>query len=91
MDAYPSGVQSKVFTQLFNAGAQNFNPVSASVTWLTLDQDVMSRFWVRPLFTAPSLLEWSNSITTVNSSISVPGLVDQIMGWFTTPPVPSGS
>lgn len=84
-DAFSSGVQSKLFTKLFKAGVQNFNPVSASVTWLNLDQDVMGDFWVRPLFTAPSLVEWSNSITTVSPSISVPGLADQVVNWFTTP------
>ena len=78
-DAYPSGIASKTFSKLFSEGISNFNPVSASVTWLTLDQDVVADFWVRPLFTAPSLAEWSSSITTVNPSISVPGFADQVV------------
>jgi len=90
-DAYSSGVESKVFNKLFKAGVQNFNPVSASVTWLDLDQDVMTGFWVRPLFTTPSLAEWSNSITTVSASISIPGLVDQEVSWLTTSQTPEGS
>jgi hypothetical protein len=90
-DAYSSGIKSALFTKLFNAGVQNFNPVSASVTWLDLDQEIMNAFWIRPLFTAPSLIEWSNSISTVSSSISVAGLVDQEVGWLASQVVPSGS
>jgi hypothetical protein len=90
LDAYSSGVTSGVFTKLFNAGVQNFNPVSASVTWLDLDQDIMGAFWIRPLFTTPSLVEWSNSITTVAPSISVPGLVDQEVDWLTSQQLQKG-
>jgi hypothetical protein len=66
---------------LYNQASVNFNPVAASSTWLLMDEAVMKDFWVRPLFTAPSLLEWSNTLGTVSPSSSVPGLIDQLPTW----------
>jgi peptide/nickel transport system substrate-binding protein len=86
VDTYQSGVRSAVFTALFNAAVANFNPVAANTTWLLLDQALMSDFWVRPLFTAPSVVEWSNTIATVSGSISVPGFLDQVTTWSATAP-----
>jgi len=90
-DAYPSGVDSKAIDKFYKEGVQNFNPVSASVTWLNLDALVMSDFLARPLFTEPSLIEWSNTILNTYSSISVPGLVDQVPVWLTSKGSPKGS
>jgi len=61
------------------------------VTWLNLDALVMSDFLARPLFTEPSLIEWSNTILNTYSSISVPGLVDQVPVWLTSKGSPKGS
>ena len=85
-DAYPSGWRSVVVTNLFKEAIANFNPVTASTTWLTMDQDIQNAYWVRPLFTTPSLLVWSHSLIGVVGSYSVPGLVDQIPLWTTMPP-----
>lgn len=90
-DTYPSGVRSSAITKLFNTAVQNFNPVSASGTWLQLDQLIMTNFLARPLYTAPSLVEASNLISTVYSTISVPGLVDQALVWSPTLPSQQGS
>lgn len=84
-DTYPSGVRSSVVTTLFDQAIANFNPVSASTTWLKLDQTVMDEFWVRPLFTPPSLAVWSASISTVAATYSVAGFVDQLPTWTVLP------
>jgi peptide/nickel transport system substrate-binding protein len=89
-DSYPSGVRSSIFNNLYASGVAIFNPVTAVATWLVLDQDLMSDFWVRPLFTEPSLVEWSNTIGSVFGSISVPGLVDQVTGWGVVQPPSQG-
>jgi peptide/nickel transport system substrate-binding protein len=90
LDSYPSGVRSGALTELYTTGVSIFNPVTAQGTWLKLDQDVMNEFWVRPLFTAPSLVEWSTAIGQVYGSFSVPGLVDQVTGWGIVQPTSQG-
>jgi len=82
-DTFPSSWRSVAATKLFTQGTSNFNPVTASSTWLKLDQMVQDGFWVRPLFTSPSLVEWSNSLVGLLGSFSVAGLVDQEPGWTT--------
>jgi ABC-type transport system substrate-binding protein len=82
-DSFPSSWRSVAATALFTQGTSNFNPVTASSTWLKMDQMVQNGFWVRPLFTSPSLVEWSNSLVGLLGSFSVPGLVDQEPGWTT--------
>jgi hypothetical protein len=66
----------------------NFNPVAANATWLSLDQVIMNEFWVRPLYTAPSLVEWSSTLANVVGSLSVTGFVDQLSSWTIAPPSP---
>ena len=88
LDSYPSGVRSPAVNQLFTQGMGIFNPVTASATWLKMDQVLMTDFWVRPLFTTPSLLEWSNSVTGVFGSFSPAGLMDQVTNWTTTVTAP---
>ncbi|MFZ1063576.1 MAG: ABC transporter substrate-binding protein [Acidimicrobiales bacterium] len=90
LDSYPSGVRTSALNALYAKGISIFNPVTAQSTWLDLDQAVMSDFWVRPLFTAPSLVEWSNTIGLVYGSISVPGLADQVTGWGIVQPTSRG-
>jgi ABC-type transport system substrate-binding protein len=84
-DTYPSGVRNTEITTLFNQASAIFNPVTASATWLKLDQVIMTDFWVRPLFTAPSLTIWSSSLTTVANSFTVVGFVDQLPVWSKLP------
>ena len=84
-DSYPSGVRLKSTATLFKAALTTFNPVTASSTWLKLDQVIMNDFWVRPLFTAPSLSIWSGTLTPVVSSYLVTGFVDQIPTWSKVP------
>jgi ABC-type transport system substrate-binding protein len=84
-DTYPSGVRLKSTTSFFKAALTTFNPVTASSTWLRLDQVIMNDFWVRPLFTAPSLSIWSGTLTPVVSSFLVTGFVDQIPTWSKVP------
>jgi ABC-type transport system substrate-binding protein len=84
-DSYSSGVRSQTFTALYTTAVSNFNPVAANATWLSLDQAIMSEFWVRPLFTAPSLVEWSSTLANVVGSLSVTGFLDQVTTWTISP------
>jgi hypothetical protein len=83
-DSFPSGWRSQVTTTMFNQAVSNFNPVAASATWLALDQAILNSYWVRPLFTSPSLLEWSNTLSGVNPSFSISGVLDQLPTWSLT-------
>ena len=85
LDSYPSGIRNTTLNTLYTTGIDIFNPVTAESTWLSLDQVVIDDFWVRPLFTAPSLVEWSNTLANVYGSISLPGLVDQVTSWTVAP------
>ena len=89
-DAYPSGWRSVAMTALFNQATANFNPVTATSTWLQMDQKIQSAYWVRPLFTSPSLLAWSNTLSGVTTSFSVPGLLDEVPIWSIAPPTSQG-
>ncbi|HVA71098.1 MAG TPA: ABC transporter substrate-binding protein [Acidimicrobiales bacterium] len=84
-NTFPSGVRTLALTSLFTQATAIFNPVTASATWLRLDQIIMRNYWVRPLFTPPSLVVWSSSLATVLNSISVAGLVDQVPTWSIAP------
>ncbi len=84
-DTYPSGVRLPEVTTYFDEASAIFNPVTASTTWLKLDQLIMSDYWVRPLFTAPSLVVWANALAPVDSSFTLPGLIDQVPAWSMTP------
>jgi peptide/nickel transport system substrate-binding protein len=84
-DTYQSGVRIAAVTSLFTQAASIFNPVTAAPTWLQIDQIIMSDFWVRPLFTAPSLTIWSGTISPVSGSFIVSGFVDQIPSWSKIP------
>jgi len=85
LDSYPSGVRNNALNALYAKGIDIFNPVTAEATWLNLDQDIIYDFWVRPLFTAPSLVEWSNTVSSVYGGISVSGLVDEVPSWTEIP------
>jgi peptide/nickel transport system substrate-binding protein len=86
VDSYPSGVRTSAITGLYNTAIANFNPVAANATWLALDQAILNQFWVRPLYTAPSLVEWSSTLANVVGSLSVTGFVDQVSSWTIAPP-----
>jgi len=83
-DSYLSGFRSPNVTSLFTNAIANFNSAAATSTWLQLDQAVLHAYWIRPLFTAPSLVEWSNTMVGVTGSISVPGFLDQLTSWNTS-------
>jgi ABC-type transport system substrate-binding protein len=85
-DAYPSGWRTVAVTALFKQAIANFNPVTAASTWLQMDQKIQTSYWVRPLFTSPSLLSWTNTLTGVTTSFSVPGLLDEVPVWTVMPP-----
>ncbi|MCU1364117.1 MAG: hypothetical protein JWM55_1945 [Acidimicrobiaceae bacterium] len=84
-DSYPSGVRIPEATTLFEEASTIFNPVTASTTWLKLDQLVMSDYWVRPLFTAPSLVVWASELAPLQSSSTLSSFVDQVPAWSMTP------
>jgi peptide/nickel transport system substrate-binding protein len=86
-DSYPSSWRSTAMTALYNQAISNFNPVTATSTWLTMDQQIQKAYWVRPLFTPPSIQAWSNTLVGVTTSFSVPGLVDQLPLWTISAPV----
>ena len=85
LDTYPSGVRIASVTTLFDDASSIFNPVTATQTWLQIDRTIMNNFWVRPLFTAPSLIIWSGLLTPVQGSFIVSGFVDEIPSWSKTP------
>jgi peptide/nickel transport system substrate-binding protein len=89
-DAYPSGWRSVAITKLFNQALANFNPVTAASTWLQMDQEIQTSYWVRPLFTSPSLLAWTNTLTGVTTSFSVPAILDEVPNWAIAPPSTTG-
>jgi ABC-type transport system substrate-binding protein len=89
-DAFPSGWRAVAVTALFNQAIANFNPVAAASTWLQMDQKIQSSYWVRPLFTSPSLLAWTNTLNGVTTSFSVPGLFDEVPIWTVLPPSSTG-
>jgi peptide/nickel transport system substrate-binding protein len=84
-NSYPSGVRSPTVTAFFDQATAIFNPVTASSTWLKLDQTIMTDFWVRPLFTAPTLTIWSTPLSSVANSFTVAGFVDQLPTWSRLP------
>lgn len=84
-DSYPSGVRIPGVTALFDQATAIFNPVTASSTWLKLDRTIMTDFWVRPLFTAPTLTIWSTQLSSVANSFTVAGFVDQLPSWTKLP------
>jgi peptide/nickel transport system substrate-binding protein len=84
-NTYPSGVRTAATTTLFDQATAIFNPVTASSTWLKFDQTIMTDFWVRPLFTAPTLTIWSTTLSSVANSFTVAGFVDQVPTWSRLP------
>jgi peptide/nickel transport system substrate-binding protein len=84
-DTYPGGFRARDTAAFFHQAITNFNAASAVATWLAFDRLVMRRFWARPLYTVPSLVEWSPSLAGVNGSLSVAGFADEVTGWSTQP------
>jgi ABC-type transport system substrate-binding protein len=89
-DSYPSSWRSTAVTKLYTQAISNFNPVTANSTWLMMDQQIQKNYWLRPLFTPPSLQAWSTSLVGVTTSFSVPGLVDQLPAWTIAAPSTQG-
>lgn len=84
-DSYPSGVRMSKVVSLFTQGVTTFNPVTANGTWLQMDQILMRAYWVRPLFTTPTVVSWSNTLSAVQGSCLVAGFVDQLPTWSVVP------
>jgi hypothetical protein len=97
VDSYSSGLRSAATHKLFTLAQGTFNPATAALTWLKIDHRILTEFWVRPLYTVPSLTEWSGPVANVVPSLSLSGLVDQVTNWgislpsTTTTPKPSAS
>ena len=89
IDSYPSGVRSVATDLLFSQAQQTFNPATATLIWLKMDHLLLSDFWVRPLYTVPSLTEWSGPVANVVQSLSLSGLVDQVSNWGISLPPPT--
>ncbi|HEY5104895.1 MAG TPA: ABC transporter substrate-binding protein [Acidimicrobiales bacterium] len=86
-NTFPSGVRIATVTAYFNQASAIFNPVTAASTWLKLDQIILKDYWVRPLFTAPSLAVWTSTLATVLNSFTEAGFVDQLPTWSIAPVV----
>ena len=86
-DSFPGGWRASSVNALYHQAIEQFNPVTAASTWLALDQTIVDSYWVRPLFTEPSLMAWANTVGTVEPTYSIPGLVDQLPTWTTITPV----
>ena len=85
-DSFPGGWRSSKVNVLYSRAIALFNPVTAATTWLAMDQTVLASYWVRPLFTEPSLMAWADTIGTVAPTYTIPGLVDQLPTWTTISP-----
>jgi len=81
LDSYPSGVRTVPTNRLFHLAQATFNPATAALSWLKIDHLILTNFWVRPLYTVPSLTEWSGPVANVIPSLSLSGLVDQVSNW----------
>ena len=81
LDAYPSGLHSASVTELFSQAQRTFNPTTASLAWLEMDHELLTNYWVRPLFTVPALIEYSGRMANVSSALSLRGVVDQLTTW----------
>lgn len=80
-DAFSTGETVTGEGALVQQALENFNPVTATSTWLTVDDMDMATYLVRPLFTPPSLTELSPAVTNEAISLSLTGLVDQVTTW----------
>ena len=87
-DSFPSGVRMARVNVLFNQAVGIFNPVTADVTWLTMDRVLLNAYWVRPLFTAPTVQSWTGTLSNVVGSFLTTGFVDEVLNWSITPLTP---
>lgn len=81
VDSYATGFSSPSLTALYRSATADFNPTHASTLWANFDQQVLASFWTRPLYTVPSLLEWSNTLQGITNCYLIPGLIDQLPSW----------
>lgn len=84
-DSYPSGLTLPFAPTLFARALANFNPAAAASTWRQFDKLLLASFWVRPLYTPPSLVTWTSTVGGVNGTLSLSGFTDEITGWNTIP------
>ena len=90
-DAFPSGITPAGIAPLLVVAQSSFNPATADETWLKIDQELLRQFWVRPLFTVPSLTEWTRTLANVTPALSEAGLVDQVSNWGIAPTSPTST
>jgi ABC-type transport system substrate-binding protein len=80
-DGYDMGWRSTQIDQWYAAALDDFNPNDALSDYQNIDHFIEDQSWERPLFTEPSILDWSIDIAGVYGSLSLAGLVDQITQW----------
>ncbi len=80
-DAYATGIVVAGVPALYHRALDTFNAVTARSVWDQIDHLLMASFWVRPLFTPPSLETWSPDLGGVVASDTLVELVDQIPSW----------
>ncbi len=90
-DAYSSGAVVAGVAALYHRAMDSFNAVSARSVWSELDHALLESFWVRPLFTPPSLEVWSPVLSGVVASDTLAEMVDQIPSWTYQPLTPTTS
>ena len=88
-NAYATGIVIAGVPALYHRALDTFNAVTARSVWAQIDQLLMDSFWVRPLFTPPSLETWSMELGGVVPSDTLTELVDQIPSWWFAAPVPT--
>ncbi len=86
-DAYATGIVVAGVPALYHRALDTFNAVTARSVWAQIDNLLMESFWVRPLFTPPSLETWSMELGGVVPSDTLAELVDQIPSWWYAAPV----
>ncbi|MGC8498742.1 MAG: ABC transporter substrate-binding protein [Acidimicrobiales bacterium] len=87
-DAYATGIVVAGVPALYHRALDTFNAVTARSVWAQIDHLVMESFWVRPLFTPPSLETWSMDLGGVVPSDTLTEFIDQIPSWWYAAPVP---
>ncbi len=84
-DSFPVGqISASVQRQLVLAGL-DFNPLTALPILKSVDQATVASFLVRPLFTPPSLLQWTPGVANVGFPSDVGALIDQVVNWGFVP------
>ena len=79
-----AGWRDQVGNDAAQAAESTFNPVDALSSWRTLDNEIATNFWARPLFSLPYYVRWSSRVAGVVPSNSLDGLFCQLTLWSST-------